>query len=201
MKFSTDFVTEYKASSLVCLLILTLYDFKQSVNVWARTLSQSFKKIYFIQSLIDNCLFEHKSDTESSTRFIYILVHVDNILFISKSSANTRTDLSNIFFMTDLREVKYYLDMKIEQNADHSILQLSQKIYLQLVLDHFDADVYAKTHSTFMIKNFVKSFTIHEDDELLITDLQTDYQQITESLLYVIIQTCSNLTTAFSKLA
>ena len=52
-----------------------------------------------------------------------------------------------------------------------------------------------------MIKNFAKSFTIHEDDELLITDLQTDYQQITESLLYVIIQTHSDLTTAFSKLA
>src|SRR5204863_6030540 len=61
--------------------------------------------------------------------------------------------------------------------------------------------MYAKTHSTFMTENFVKSFTIHEDDELLITDLQTDYQQITESLLYVIIQTCSNLTTALLKLA
>ena len=64
----------------------------------------------------------------------------------------------------------------------------------------FDADVYAKTHSISMTENFVKSFTIHEDDKLLITDLQTDYQQITESLLYVIIQTHSNLTTAFLKL-
>src|SRR5207248_11587226 len=61
--------------------------------------------------------------------------------------------------------------------------------------------MYAKIHSTLMTENFVKSFTIHEDDELLITDLQTDYQQITESLLYVIIQTCLNLTTALSKLA
>src|SRR5437868_11269817 len=52
-----------------------------------------------------------------------------------------------------------------------------------------------------MIENFVKSFTICEDDELLITDLQTDYQQITESLLYAVIQTCLNLATAFSKLA
>ena len=79
-------------------------------------------------------------------------------------------------------------------------MQLSQKIYLQQVLDHFDAGMYAKTHSTFMTENFVKSFTICEDDELLITDLQTDYQQITESLLYVIIQTCSDLITALSKL-
>src|SRR5205085_11166505 len=129
--------------------------------------------------------FECKSDY--SVKFIYILVHVDNILFISKSSASVRTDLSNIFFMTNLREVKYYLDMKIEQNADHSILQLSQKIYLQQVLDHFDIDVYAKTHSTLMIKNFVKLSTIYEDDKLLITDLQIDYQQITESFLYVVI--------------
>src|SRR5436190_6032214 len=61
--------------------------------------------------------------------------------------------------------------------------------------------MYAKTHSTLIIKNFVKSFTICEDDEFLITDLQTDYQQITESLLYAVIQTCSNLATALLKLA
>ena len=61
--------------------------------------------------------------------------------------------------------------------------------------------MYAKTHSTFMTENFVKSFTIHKDDEFLITDLQTDYQQITESLLYTIIQTCSDLTIMLSKLS
>src|SRR5204862_5979447 len=91
--------------------------------------------------------------------------------------------------------------MKIEQNADHSILQLSQKIYLQQVLDHFDAGAYAKTHPTLMTENFVKSSTIHENDEFLITDLQTDYQQITESLLYTVIQTHSNLITALLKLS
>ena len=60
--------------------------------------------------------------------------------------------------------------------------------------------MYAKTHFTFMTEIFVKLFIIHEDDEFLITDLQTDYQQITESLLYVIIQTHLNLITALSKL-
>ena len=52
-----------------------------------------------------------------------------------------------------------------------------------------------------MTEIFVKSSIIHEDDEFFITDLQTDYQQITESLLYVIIQTCSDLATVFLKLA
>ncbi len=201
MKFSTDFAAEYEASDLVCLLILVLYDLKQSVNVWARTLGQSLKKIDFIQNPIDNCLFEHKSGARFSTRFIYILVHVDNILFISESLTSARTDLSNIFFMTDLEEAKYYLDMKIEWNANHSTLWLSQKIYLQQVLDCFDTGAYAKTHPTLMTENFAKSFTICEDDKLLITDLQTDYQQITESLLYAIIQTHSNLITALSKLS
>ena len=112
MKFSTDFVTEYEASSLVCLLILVLYDLKQSVNIWARTLSQSLKKINFIQNSIDNCLFECKSDY--NVRFIYILVHVDNIFFTDESSTSAKTDLSNIFFMTDFEEIKYYFDMKIE---------------------------------------------------------------------------------------
>ncbi len=59
--------------------------------------------------------------------------------------------------------------------------------------------MYAKTHFTLMTENFVKLFIIHEDDKLLITDLQTDYQQITESLLYIIIQTHSDLATALSK--
>ena len=61
--------------------------------------------------------------------------------------------------------------------------------------------MYAKTHSTLMTKNFAESSIICEDDEFLITDLQTDYQQIIKSLLYVIIQTCSNLVTAFLKLS
>ena len=60
--------------------------------------------------------------------------------------------------------------------------------------------MYAKTQSTFMTKNFAESFIICKDDELLITNLQTDYQQITESLLYAVIQTCSDLTTALFKL-
>src|SRR5436190_15837123 len=60
--------------------------------------------------------------------------------------------------------------------------------------------MYAKTHSTLMTENFAESSAICEDDEFLITDLQTDYQQITESLLYVIIQTHSDLATALSKL-
>ena len=51
-----------------------------------------------------------------------------------------------------------------------------------------------------MTKNFAESFTICKDDELFIIDLQTDYQQITESFLYVIIQTCSDFTTVFLKL-
>src|SRR5438876_5755905 len=103
MEFSTNFAAEYEASSLVCLLILVLYDLKQSANIWARTLSQSLKKINFIQNSIDNCFFECKS--EFSIKFIYILVHVDDILFTSKSPTSARTDLSNIFFMTDLRKV------------------------------------------------------------------------------------------------
>src|SRR5437762_8664670 len=60
--------------------------------------------------------------------------------------------------------------------------------------------MYAKTHSTLMTEIFVKSSIICEDDEFLITDLQTDYQQITESLLYAVIQTHLNLATALSKL-
>src|SRR5204863_6605860 len=60
--------------------------------------------------------------------------------------------------------------------------------------------MYAKTHSILMTEIFAESSIICEDDKLLITDLQTDYQQITESLLYVIIQTCLNLVTALSKL-
>src|SRR6266480_7019386 len=50
-----------------------------------------------------------------------------------------------------------------------------------------------------MTENFVKLSTICENDKLLITDLQTDYQQITESLLYAVIQTCLDLATALSK--
>ena len=130
MKFSTNFVTEYEASNLICLLILTLYNLKQSVNVWTRTLSQSFKKINFIQNSIDNCFFEYKLSIRFSIRFIYILIHVNNILFIDKSLISARTDFWNIFFITDFEEIKYYLDMKIEWNADCFILQFSQKIYL-----------------------------------------------------------------------
>ena len=52
-----------------------------------------------------------------------------------------------------------------------------------------------------MIKNFVKSFMIHKDDKLFITDLQTYYQQITEFLLYIIIQTHLDFITMFLKLS
>ena len=61
--------------------------------------------------------------------------------------------------------------------------------------------MYTKTYFIFMIKIFIKLFIIYKDDKFLISDLQTCYQQITKFLLYIIIQTHSNLTTVLSKLS
>jgi hypothetical protein len=72
--------------------------------------------------------------------------------------------------------------MKIEHNTDYFILQISQKTYLQQVLDRFDTGLYKKTHSTLMTENFTELSKICEEDELLTADLQNHYQQITESL-------------------
>jgi hypothetical protein len=99
-EFPTEFAAEYETISLVCLLLLALYSLKQSANVWSQTLSQSLKKISFMQNSIDNCLFEQKSHARST----YILVHVDDILFTDESLENARTDFLKIFFMINLEE-------------------------------------------------------------------------------------------------
>ena len=61
--------------------------------------------------------------------------------------------------------------------------------------------MYAKTHFTLIIKIFTELSIICKDNEFLITDLQTGYQQITGSLLYTVIQTHLDLTTALLKLS
>lgn len=67
--------------SKVCKLVKSLYGLKQSARAWNKKLKEVLIELGFEQSQHDECLYA-ASGTNGK---IYILIHVDDMMLISKS--------------------------------------------------------------------------------------------------------------------
>ena len=89
--------------------------------------------------------------------YIYLLLYVDDILITSKSRSaidKLKKDLSSEFKMKDLGESKKVLGMKIERDRRSGKISLTQKGYLQKVLQRFNIDGDTKSVSTPLTPHF-----------------------------------------------
>jgi inosine/xanthosine triphosphate pyrophosphatase family protein len=71
---------------------------------------------------------------------IFLVLYVDGILLASNDLGllhETRQLLSQSFEMKDLGEAPYVIAIKIQRDRKHKILKLSQKAYIEKVLERF----------------------------------------------------------------
>jgi len=76
-----------------------------------------------------------------SGEYIYLLLYVDDMLIACKSRSTIdrlKTQLFSEFEMKDLGEAKKVLGMEIERDMDNGKVRLTQKGYLQKVLQKFN---------------------------------------------------------------
>ena len=159
-------------------------------------------------------LHQRKEDTRShydpyvyynklpTGEYIYLLLYVDNMLIASKSRSAIDTlkrDLSSEFEMKDLGEAKKVLGMEITRDRRVGKVSLTQKGYLQKVLQRFNISNDTKSVSTSLAPHFKLSATMSpktvEEREYI---TRVPYASAVGSLMYAMVCTRPDLSQAFS---
>ena len=123
---------------MVCKLKKSLYGLKQSPRQWYKRFDSFIRGKRYTRSHYDQCVYYNKLSTGE---YIYLLLYVDDMLITSRSRSvidALKRDLSSEFEMKDLGEVKKLLGMKITRDRRSGKVSLTQKGYLQKVLQRFN---------------------------------------------------------------
>ena len=121
----------------VCKLSKSLYGLKQSLRQWYKRFDKFMKDQKYKKSKYDHCVYLRRLQNGS---YIYLLLYVDDMLIAAKSQVEIdrlKAQLSKEFKMKDLGEAKKILGMEINRDRERGKLWLSQKQYLQKVLQRF----------------------------------------------------------------
>ena len=97
------------------------------------------KEFGFIKNMDEPCVYKKAS----GSALVFLVLYVDDILLIGNDIPmlqSVKTWLSNKFFMKDLDEASYILDIKIYRDRSKRMLGLSQSRYIDLVLKRFNME-------------------------------------------------------------
>ena len=139
------------------------------------TLDQQLKKLGFIQSSSDPCLYISNSEGE----LFIIAVYVDDMLLVTRSQKmkEVKRKLSTQFEIKDLGDLHYILGVSFIQNSSEKSLWIGQPAYTSTVIEKFGL-ANAKPVNTPTAAGS-KLTTATDDDELINTSL---YQSAVGSL-------------------
>ena len=180
--------------NMVCKLKKLLYGLKQSPRQWYKRFDSFIRRKRYTHSHYDPCVYYNKLP---GGEYIYLLLYVDDILIASKSRFvidKLKKDLSSEFEMKDLGETKKVLGMKIERDRRSGKVSLTQKGYLQKVLQRFNINGDTKSVSTplaphFKLKATMSPTTVEEHEYMT----RVLYASAIGSLMYVMVCTRSDL--------
>ena len=164
----------------------------QSGRNWHNVLHDHLKKLNFVQSNVDPCVFV-KSDDSGTT---ILIVWVDDIIVAASSTLllnEIKQHLSSKFNMKDLGPLSSFLGVHFEQKED--VITMSQSQYLKKILEKFGFEN-CKPRGT----------SCEANPDVYNTDTITDeidprkYHQMVGSLVYAIICTRPDLSYVVTKL-
>nr|GEW72495.1 putative zinc finger, CCHC-type [Tanacetum cinerariifolium] len=122
---------------LICKLKKSIYGFKQASRQWYLKFDKVMKKHNFIKNQVDQCVYLKMS----GRNFIILVLYVDDILLASNNIDllhESKRFLSRNFDMKDLGEASYIIRIEIHQDQANGILGLSQKAYIEHILNRFN---------------------------------------------------------------
>ena len=165
-----------------------IYGLKQSLREWYYRLIDFLTPYRFVVSNFDPCVLMFKSNNDTNN-MLFIAIYVDDLsLFRPKGPVmdNLKDLLKSEFKVTDLGDLYWLLEIRIEYRDHHIVL--SQSAYIDTILKHFG--LYDCNPVTYPLdKN-------HQIDKAITNTDNTDsevniklYQQIVESLMYTVIRT------------
>ena len=128
---------------------------------------------------------------------VIVIIYIDDALFMGSNSAlvhKVKSDFMDKWECCDLGNVKEFLHMHILKKNDN--IYLDQTVYLDKVLQCFEL-TNAKFVSTPLPEGYHPAPNVQSVD----TQLQTKYQQIIGSLMYIMLRTHPDIAYAVTKMA
>lgn len=128
---------EEGSEHLVCKLNKSIYGLKQASRQWYLKFDKIITSNGFVENRLDECIYLKFS----GSKFIFLVLYVDDILLASSDESllhETKNFLSMNFEMKDLGEASYVLGIEIHRDRENGLLGLSQKAYIEKVLKKFN---------------------------------------------------------------
>lgn len=196
MEQPEGFITSGK-EDCVCLLKKSLYGLKQSPRQWYKRFDSFMTSHDFNRSSFDSCVYFKRSDDS----FVYLLLYVDDMLIAAKDKDEIRkvkVQLNTEFEMKDLGAANKILGMEIIRDRKAGTLCLSQKGYIEKILQRFNMQN-AKPVSTPLAAHFRLSSTLSPKtpDEIDYMS-RVPYSSAVGSLMYAMVCTRPDLAYAVS---
>ena len=125
------------SEDMVCSLRKSLYGLKQAPREWYQKFDAFMRSEGYMRSHEDPCLYTRKAADGS---LIVLILYVDDMLIAGKSVADVNAlkhRLHETFAMKDLGDASHILGMRITRDRSCRLLFLSQKEYIDRVLERF----------------------------------------------------------------
>lgn len=124
---------------MVCKLQKSIYGLKQASRQWYLKYDEVVTAFGFIENKLDECIYLKIN----GSKFIFLVLYVDDILFAGSDLnllRDTKSMLFNNFEMKDLGEASYVLGIEIMRDRRRNLLGLSQRAYIDRVLKKFNME-------------------------------------------------------------
>ncbi|KAL1198052.1 Retrovirus-related Pol polyprotein from transposon TNT 1-94 [Cardamine amara subsp. amara] len=181
----------------VCRLNKSLYGLKQSPRQWYKRFDSYMMKLGYIRCPYDCCVYYNKLKGES---YIYLILYVDDMLIAAKKMCDAqklKDLLSAEFEMKDLGAANKILGMEILRDRTQKKLFLSQKGYIQKVLDRFGMST-SKPIDTPSAANLHLTMCVPQSEDEKKYMSRVLYASVVGSLMYAMVCTRPDLAHAVS---
>ena len=124
--------------NLVCKLNKSIYGLKQASRLWYQKIDSALIRHGFHKMHADQCMYYWSDDSNST--IIWLTIYVDDLLIASNSLMKLnqfKERLSLTFAMKDMGEAHFILGIQIERDRQRRTLTISQRQYIQSVLERF----------------------------------------------------------------
>ncbi len=121
---------------MVCHLLKSLYGTKQAARQWYKKVRTTMTNNGFEVCQSDNCIYIRRIEDELSI----IALYVDDLIIASSTMDGVKKIVNFLkcdFSIKELGELHYCLGIKVERNRKEKKLFLSQKGYIEQVVERF----------------------------------------------------------------
>merc|ERR1711939_663144 len=117
---------------------------------------------------------------------VVIITYVDDFLLMGSNKEaiqGYKARLGEIFTMTDLGPVKYFLGVRITRDRNSRLIYLSQDAYITRILEKFGLEA-CRPANTPMERNVLSTLLPRDDTDSASPSEREDYDSKTGSLMY-----------------